>query len=66
MQRLYHSTGWGTTNQFFVIGVLCLLVLPRALGQTRGAKQKPAITGDAEKAVEKLVDQYVEAAKKET
>lgn len=50
-------------KQLWIIGVLSLLALPGAMGQTRGAKQKPA-TGDTEKAVEKLIDQYAEAAKK--
>lgn len=51
-------------NQVLIIGVLCLLALPGGMGQTQGTKQKPATTGDTEQAVEKLIDQYAEAAKK--
>jgi ketosteroid isomerase-like protein len=56
--------GRDTMTRTLVIAVLCLLISPAALGQTREAKPKPATIGDMEKAIENLVDQYAEAAKK--
>jgi len=51
-------------NQVLVVAVLCLLVSPGALSQTARANQEPAPLGDIEKAIEKLVDQYGEAARR--
>ena len=51
-------------NQARVSAVVCLLVLPWAFGQIGGAKHKPATTGEIEKAVEKLIDEYARAVKK--
>jgi ketosteroid isomerase-like protein len=51
-------------NQLLIIGVLCLLALHGGMGQTQRTTRKPATTGDTEKAVEKLIDQYAEAARK--
>ncbi len=53
-----------TMNQILVIAALCLLISPGTLGQTAGIKQKPVSSGSIEKAIEKLVDEYAEAAKK--
>jgi hypothetical protein len=51
-------------SQASAIAVLCLLVSPGALSQTAAENQKRASVGDVEKAIERLVDQYGEAARK--
>jgi len=51
-------------NQMSVITVLCLLIPLGTVGQTAGTKQKAATNRSIQVAIEKLVDEYAEAAKK--
>jgi hypothetical protein len=52
-------------NQPLIITVLCLLVPLGTMGQTARSKLKPAdTTHSVQLAIEKLVDEYAEAAKK--
>jgi len=51
-------------NQTLISAVVCLLLSLGTGGQSAASKQKPAASGSTEKAVEKLIDEYTEAAKK--
>ena len=51
-------------NQMSVITVLCLLIPLGTVGQTAETKQKGATNRSIQVAIEKLVDEYAEAAKK--
>ena len=50
-------------NQTLITAVVFLLVSPGTVGQSSAPKQKAAASGSTEKAVEKLMDEYAEAAK---
>ena len=51
-------------NQTLISAVVCLLLSLGTVGQSVAPTQKPAVSGSTEKAVEKLIDEYTEAAKK--
>ena len=51
-------------NQTLIITVLCLLIPLGPVGQTAGTIPKAATNHSVQLAIEKLVDEYAEAAKK--
>lgn len=53
-----------TMNQTIIITVLCLLIPLRTVGQTAGTTTKAATSHSVQLAIEKLADEYAEAAKK--
>src|SRR5262245_50662952 len=51
-------------NQTLTTAVVCLLLSLATVGQSPGPTHRPDVGGSTEKAVEKLMDEYTEAARK--